>query len=348
MRITLDCERMKYPNTGIAVFCKMLATSLLNTLSDEDQLSLYMIKEKDHFLGENVKYIYGNAMDKFLHVSPKNMDIWHSTYQLTRYYTQNRHVKNLLTIHDLNYLYEKDDPTKIKIYTKEHQKRIDRADHIVAISEYTKKDILENLDIKDKPITVIHNGCSVAVYDGYDNPGYRPSNPFIFSIGTVLPKKNFHVLPALLVGNDYELIIAGLLSEYANKIIDQAKLYGVEKRVKILGPISDPDKYWYLKNCKAFMFPSLAEGFGFPAIEAMYFGKPVFLSTKTSLPEIGGNMAYYFHNFDASYMQHVFDESMNAFYADRHRAQLIEQHARQFNWESCAKKYYDIYNNLLL
>jgi len=62
--------------------------------------------------------------------------------------------------------------------------------------------------------------------------------------------------------------------------------------VSLLGTISESDKIFYYKNCLAFAFPSLREGFGFPVLEAMTFGKPVFLSNKTSLPEIGGSHAF--------------------------------------------------------
>lgn len=348
MKIVLDCERMKYPNTGLYTFCDRLSLAMLDTVSPDDHLALYIYAKTGHFLKDKVHYIERNLIHKFLPVCSKDTDIWHTTYQLSKYYGGSKHTKNILTVHDLNFLYEKDDLSKMSKYIKKHQERIDRSDHIVAISEFTKKDILENLDIKGKPISVIHNGCDVIEYPGFESPLYKPSAPYIFSIGTIIPKKNFHVLPAILVGNDYELIIAGIVSDYTEKIKEEAKRHGVENRLKIVGPISDEDKYWYLKNCKAFAFPSLAEGFGFPAIEAMHFGKPVFLSTRTSLPEVGGKHAYYFENFDPNYMQNVFQDGMTDYQNNKEKKELIIKHADQFSWEKCANKYYEVYKDIIL
>ena len=73
-------------------------------------------------------------------------------------------------------------------------------------------------------------------------------------------------------------MIAGVTHQpwYQRKIEEEAKRLGVTERVIFTGAISENDKYWYYQNCTAFVFPSIAEGFGLPVIEAMYFGKPVF------------------------------------------------------------------------
>src|SRR5690606_36577767 len=119
----------------------------------------------------------------------------------------------------------------------------------------------------------------------------------------------------------------------------------VTDKVKVVGPVSAEEKYWYLKYCKAFLFPSLAEGFGLPVIEAMYFGKPVFISDRTSLPEIGGDAAYYFCDFDAAYMQGVLEEGLTCH--DRlQRADAVREHAEQFDWNKVAAAYLDIYRSL--
>ena len=116
---------------------------------------------------------------------------------------------------------------------------------------------------------------------------------------------------ALLKDNDYELIIAGNISNYFERILEEARKWNVEDRVNIIGPISEGLKHWYLKNCLAFAFPSIAEGFGLPVVEAMYYGKPIFLSSYTSLPEVGGDLATYFNKeFDPEGMRLEFIEGM--------------------------------------
>ena len=132
---------------------------------------------------------------------------------------------------------------------------------------------------------------------------------------------------------------------YKQKIIAEAKKYGVENRVMFTGSVSENDKQWYLKNCKAFVFPSISEGFGLPVLEAMYFGKPVILSTCTSLPEIGGEVAYYFSDFDPTNMNIVLEKSLHH-YSINQPMDLIKNRAVAFSWDDAAQKYLNIYRTL--
>lgn len=344
MRIVFDCERMKYPYTGLFEYCAQLGKAIRNVPDTNADLIYYTPPQNIGYFGNQYEYIKQNGIHKFFPPRYKQIDIWHTTYQSSAYMKGgNKRLKRILTIHDLNFLYENCTQSKINKCLKVIQANIDKADAIIAISRYTKADVEKHLETHGKPIAVIYNGYNVFEYPDHNQPGYKPAVPFLFSIGTVLPKKNFHTLPCLLKNNDYELVIAGIQdADYVRQIISEAKKYGVENRVKLIGSVSGKDKYWYFKNCLAFLFPSLAEGFGAPPIEAMYFGKPVFLSQRTSLPEIGGRYAYYFNDFDADNMQSVFEKGLNH-YIQTKPEELIKEHARQFNWHETAKAYWNIY-----
>lgn len=347
MNIILDCERMKYPYTGIYEYCYQLGTALQKKIDKEDDLLYYLPSSCDGVFGKDAKQVELKKIHKFFSAR-LNADLVHTTYQLSRYMSNNKKSRKILTIHDLNFLYEKRGrDARIKDYLKRVQHNIDKVDRIVTISNYVKKDIVENLSVVDKPIDVIYNGCQVLDIADFDTPSYKPSKKFLFSIGTVIPKKNFHVLPGLLVDNDYELIVAGKNDKnYVDKILEIAKSFNVQDRVKIVGTVSYQDKCWYLKNCTAFMFPSLAEGFGIPVIEAMYFGKPAFLSSLTSLPEVGGKYAYFFENFDIDHMRQIFKDGMND-YIVNDRVEAIKEHASFFSWDRCAGDYYNVYKKVL-
>jgi glycosyltransferase involved in cell wall biosynthesis len=167
-------------------------------------------------------------------------------------------------------------------------------------------------------------------------------------MGYVNRKKNFHTLVPLLADNNLDLIIAGKLDEpdYINKMRVQARKIGVSERLHILGPVSEEDKAWYLKNCLAFMLPSLAEGFGAPVVEAMKFGKPLFLSNLTSLPEIGGEAAFYFNNFEAEHMKWVFNEGMEE-YNKNGLVNKIIQRGNEFSWNEKAEDYIKVYRSMI-
>lgn len=342
--IIIDCEKMKYPNTGLFFFCDMLVKAIIEENKGVYDLGFYVPRKYVGRWGETFYYRRKKFVDKIVMFSPAQCQLWHTTFQLAHYVPCNGKV--LLTVHDLNFLYEKNEQ-KQKKYMRKMQQLVDRADRIVAISEYTKQDLLSHINIGDKKVDVIYNGCNV--YEGaLEEPSDLPTGDFLFTVATVLPKKKFHVLPCLLQGNNFELIIAGNKSDYVNMILDEARKYGVEGRVKIVGPIAEGEKHWYMKHCKAFLFPSIAEGFGLPVIEAMAYGKPVFLSCHTCLPEIGGQCAYYFNkDFDRDLMLQEFNNGLDDFYGDEERkAEKIKQRAAQFSWKNAADSYLNIYREM--
>jgi glycosyltransferase involved in cell wall biosynthesis len=230
------------------------------------------------------------------------------------------------------------------------QRNIDRADAITVISNHTKKVVEENLDLSGKKIHTIHNGVELKKYPSPARPEYIDDSPFFLTLGVIGPKKNFRSLvPIMHHFTDYKLIIAGNKnSDTARQIEAQIRDNNLVDRIILPGPISDEDKYWLYKNCRAFLFPSIAEGFGLPVIEAMLEGKPVFLSKRTSLPEIGGNVAFYFDNFDSSFMVKLIEEKLSYFDANKEQLQnKILEHAKQFTWKSCIQKFLDLYEEVL-
>jgi len=223
------------------------------------------------------------------------------------------------------------------------RRNIDRAAAVVAISEYVAKDIRTHLRIEESRLHVIHNGADRIDLRKRVMPRYIPKSRFCFTIGPTIPKKNFAVLPALLMGNDMELVIAGFTEEpYLGTILERAGHLGVADRVHIVGPVAEGEKAWYYANCSAFAFPSLAEGFGLPVVEAMQMGRPVFLSRCTSLPEIGGELATYFDSFEPAAMSAIFNEAMAA-PPDEAGTRSIVERARSFSWDGAARRYLNLY-----
>ncbi len=344
-RILVEVERMKYPYTGLYYYCLQLAENLEKYYGDTFDFTF--LKYPGTRLPASLNTKNRNFIDKTFFYKDLSYDLYHGTWQLTKFVPKGK-IKFVYTIHDLNFLYTDKSKLKKKRLLQQIQERIDRADIITTISQYVKNDIEKHLDTRGKPIYVIYNGVELKEFPGFDSPHYRPSGPFLFSLGTVLYKKHFHVLPALLKGNRFELIIAGIQPDknYVRQILEEARKHGVEERVHLIGPVTDEEKYWYLKNTEAFLFPSISEGFGLPPIEAMRLGKPVFLSTKTSLPEIGGPVAYYFENFDPEHMSKVLMKGLED-YKTNNRREAIIRWSRKFTWENAVRAYADVYKKAL-
>lgn len=344
-RVLLDCSKLKHPNTGLHTFTYHLAASLVASPERRgESVGGFYSGASCHFLPEGFPAMRMLYLHRFRLAVPAGVGVWHAIHQLTPYLPATGQ-KKVITVHDLNFLYEKRQK-HLKSSLARLQKNIDRVDYIVAISEFARRDLLAHVDTHGKPVEVIYPG-----YPAYRGPIERPAGyperPFLFTVGTVLEKKNFHVLPCLLKGNDLELLIAGNYSPYADRIRKEAQKWGVADRVRILGPVSEADKQAYLQGCTAFVFPSIAEGFGAPVAEAMAYGKPLFLSRRTSVPEVGGELAVYFnHDFDPEEMQREFAAGME-YYAKNDLAEALIKRAALFSWDQAGMRYWKIYRRLL-
>lgn len=344
LKVLVEMEKLNNLNSGLGQFCLGLGQALVNQNKNND-LHFLVPENKKGIFGNHVFYNNLKNYLTFLLKRPKSYDVWHCTHQQSKLLPSSG--KLILTIHDLNFLYKY---KGIKKYFKLNalQRKVQRASAIVAISQFTANEIKQNLNIDDKKLHVIYNGVSLKSIESVELPLIIQNKKYLFSIGIINPKKNFHVLlPLLKESKDLFLVIAGNSThQYVQQIKSMAHEMGVLKQLHFLGMVSDELKYTLYKNCYAFVFPSLSEGFGLPVIEAMSMGKPVFLSNNTCLPEIGGKEAFYFENFEANNMQITFEKGMKMYNDDNTKAERIRQHASQFNWEIAAKKYLALYESI--
>jgi len=339
---------MRYPNTGFFFFGKSLSKALIAQNHLGFDFSFYSHKSVPRNLyPSGIGIINKSLLHKILF--PYKFDLVHFSDQYCKPHPALVRGKKILTIHDINPYYDRQhNPAKLKRYISRMRSYIKASHHIVTISEFVKGEVIRYFPEAEGKISVIYNGADKLELSESHVPNFKPAGRFLFTIGMLSPKKNFHVLTCLLENNDMELVIAGIIKEdYWNKIIEEARKYNCEERVKVIGTISDSDKAWYYKHCYAFMFPSLAEGFGLPVIEAMHFGKPVFLSTSTSLPEIGGKEAFYFNDFSCPNMQHVFSEKMEIYNSSLILKEQLIKRSSIFTWDRTASLYLDIYKKVL-
>lgn len=343
--IIVDVDRLKYPFTGMHQFCFYLYKNIIQ----DKQFTFYFYKHKKTALPQDLNTITIKWWDIFFIQPSKKFNLWHSTNQLSKR-IPSKPIKLVYTIHDLNFLYANKPIWKKKRTLQSIQKNCNRADYLTFISNFAYLDAKKYLNITNKKVRIIYNGVTVERFDAL-LPAEIPfdfNKKYLFSLGVVAEKKNVHSCIPLLVNNDLHLVISGQISDlkYQDKIIDIAKKYKVQNRISFTGPVTDKQKYWLYKNCEAFVFPSISEGFGLPPIEAMRMGKPTFLSNLTSLPEVGGTTAYYFENFEPTHMQHVLESGLKDFYDNNRTAENIKW-SEQFSWEKAAKEYCEVYEEVL-
>ena len=100
-------------------------------------------------------------------------------------------------------------------------------------------------------------------------------------------------------------------------------------------------------NCKAVLFPSRFEGMGFPPVEAMRFGKPVFASTFSSIPEVSEDHAYYWESFDPGEMSRFFLEKIEEFTKNPALPGILKNHSLKFTWEANLKAYIALFKDIM-
>ena len=345
--ILIDLYKLKHPNTGLGQFSFYFGKEMIKQkYFNYNNVFLLPKNYPPIFKGE--KMIRTSNYRRLFSSFNSGFDLWHSTHQDSSFFPAKK-TPYLLTVHDLNFLWEKKG-LKLNHRIKKIQKRIDLATAVVFLSEFTKNTVLMNMDVPKEKITrVIYNGIPELEQEVPVKPKLIPQKPFVFTIGVVKPSKNILALVEWMKHMpELNLVISGnSFHPYGEKIRKRINELKLEKNIIITNEISENEKIWFYRECLAFVSTSKLEGFGIPAIEAMRMGKPVFLSNMTSFPEVAGKEAYYWESFEPEVMRRTFENGMNQVSNDSKKTTRIYNHALKFSWEKTIEKYISLYKELL-
>lgn len=349
--IGLGLGRIRHWHDGLGEFSRQLGHALAAEaprLREQFgwQLHFHLPKAFHGEFGGEVGYLAAHTTQRWLHVQPTRFALWHTFHQHNRLKAPLGTQRRIETIHDLNFLHNKQG-AKVERYRRIHQRRLRHLDAAVAITHHVAEDIRRELAPVTVPIEVIHNGSTdLTQLAQQPLPGLDDGQPFLLHISRMAPSKNIAALLDLAAAwPEKRLVLAGAPSPYTEEVQRQIAERGLHNVQVRLG-LSEAQKAWAYAHCEAFLFPSLAEGFGLPPLEAMYFGKPVFLSRLTSLPEVGGDVACYFDGFEGVAMRRAVATGLAAHQAPGSAERTIE-HARGFSWGHCADHYLAFYRRLL-
>jgi glycosyltransferase involved in cell wall biosynthesis len=303
--------------------------------------TFHLRPELQGIFGAEVGYL---PLDDLQRRMPRRLALWHTTHQMNKSVPPEGCMLRLATIHDLNYLYDR---PWLSIWRHNRRMRalLGRTDHVVTVSRHSAADVQRHLGWSG-PLEVILNGARSFVSSPREPlPGWgaEDTRPFLFHLSRMSPSKN----PAALIGlakawPEMTFVLCGPANDDTKRLRATVQLPNLQFHLGI----GEAQKAWAYAHCTGFLFPSLAEGFGLPPIEAMHFGKPVFLSKRTSLPEIGGDAADYFEDFDPASMRQVVERGL-ARHREGGRADVIRAHAAQFDWDRAAVQYLALYQRLL-
>ena len=301
------------------------------------------------YSGINRLLFYLTGQRQFLCRLP-DFDLYHYVHFYSPWGPKANTVKPmLLTVHDLHALGRKRSEKRL-------QRKLREVSHLAFISNFAAQEYEKHFASLAKQTRVIINGVKTPpVVDKTCSDVWKQKYPdFLYTLGG-LKRKNIHSLLGMLEKNNrvdsvknLKLVVAGgIKAKYKKELITEINKRGIQQKVIFLGSISEQEKYELMQACRAFVFPSLQEGFGLPIIEALHFGKPVFCSNKTSLPEVGGEMVYYWEGFDADYMSAVLQHGLQDDKSHESKNNERKNYAHKFDWNKNAQQYVEYYMQIL-
>lgn len=238
-----------------------------------------------------------------------------------------------------------------KTATNYKRKMADRADSLIAISESTKTDMVNLLNVPAEKISVIHLGSSMPILKQTVRLPPVQERPYLLFVGTRRHYKNFipfvQAIAELIKAYDIDLLCAGGPS-FQPEELQVIRQLQIEQHVFHRQIRDDNQLAHYYQQAIAFVFPSLLEGFGIPILEAMSCGCPCILSNTSSLPEVAGEAAVYFDPSEAALMKAAVQQLLDDMtLRNRLSAQGYERMAL-FSWQKTVQQTLDVYKTLLV
>jgi len=288
-----------------------------------------------------------------------NISIYHGLSGEIPFGMDHSPVKTIVTIHDLIYLrfpsnYKVIDRT---IYNFKSKYACKHADHIIAISEQTKNDIIHYYGTDPAKIKVIYQSCddSFKVQADQDKKNevrekYLLPAKYILNVGTIEQRKNLlliiRAMPA--VPTDVMLVVVGKKQSYAQQVITEINRLNLQDRVIFLKDIPFADLPAIYQLAAAFVYPSFYEGFGIPIIEAMYGEVPVIAATGSCLEEAGGPDSLYIDPNNAAELATAINSVLLNPGLAKHMKTKGLIYVQKFNAASLAAQLLDSYLNMTL
>lgn len=228
-----------------------------------------------------------------------------------------------------------------------------KSQHLITPTEFVREDIAQFAGVSPEKITVTYEAA-----DRIPDPPTPPPQKeiqkanFIMYVGRPLPHKNLWRLVqafALLHKQhpSLQLVLAGKKDAAYNLIENRARAEGLLEGIRFTGFVDEGTLRWLYEHCSAYVFPSLSEGFGLPALEAMMHGAPVASSNATCLPEVYGDAAHYFDPLD---VQDIANKVNDILTTEKLQKTLTERgyaRAKSYSWQRMAEQTLAVYTDAL-
>ena len=374
--IAYDAKRLVRNRTGLGNYSRTLVADLARVLPDTCQMLLYapdkgaddlkaQIKETQrlHYrlpvkaksgIAQAVWRSWGIVKD----LVRDNVDLFHGLSGELPIGIKASGIKTVVTIHDLIFMRYPEfyNPIDAAIYRAKFMLTCREADRIIAISECTKRDIMEFANVSAERIDVVYQSCgrrfsNMMTQEQAGETARRLNLPgrFILNVGTVEERKNIELAVRALpmIPDDMHLIVIGRRTKYADKVEKTARKLNVENRLHILSGINDSDLQAIYTLAETFVYPSRYEGFGIPIIEAIQSGLPVVACTGSCLEEAGGPDCLYVSPDNPQMLAGAMRQTVHGAGGREERIRRSREYVKRFENKDTARQVAGIYNKIL-
>lgn len=267
-------------------------------------------------------------------------------------------AKKIITVHDLIFIRYPEfyNAADRKMYAVKMKKSCALADAIVAVSEQTKQDLVELMHVPKEKIHVIYQTCDENFFQKSEvetnihSPEKLLPEEYILYVGTVEQRKNLLALVMAIHELDKSLrttlVVIGKDTTYAKEVNNYVEKYGLERRVIFMKSVNNALMPLIYRRAKAFIYPSLYEGFGIPILEALISKVPVITSKGGCFPESAGPGSIF---IDPNNANEIADAIRTVLTDENKRKQMIDigyAYAQQFRPEVCANNMVALYKKI--
>ncbi|OGD29593.1 MAG: hypothetical protein A2Y56_06650 [Candidatus Aminicenantes bacterium RBG_13_63_10] len=372
MRIGFDLRPFLKQETGVGVYFRHLLFELA-AIDAANEYFLFSASWKDRFPRDRVppfrrmnfrdlkvpvravdflwQRLGGPALDR---VFGTRLDLTHSPSPL---FLPTR-GKKVVTVHDLFFLDSPElaDKEARRVFVGRAGRAIQAADGVLTISQFCRRAILERFRVDEGRIKVIPHGLDKSFgrepsAEDMDRvrKGLAPAGPFLLFVGALEPRKNLvRLLEALKIlsgrGLDAPLLVVGRPGGDSERVTQAVGRLGLDSRVRLIGYLDGTTVRCLYRLAAAFVFPSLAEGFGLPIVEAMASGLAVAASGTSAIPEVAGGAAML---FDPTSAEDIAEKVGRLLEDGELRKSLIEKGKRRaadFDWRRTAEETLGFYH----
>lgn len=362
MKIVYDAKRFFHNTSGLGNYSRDLVRILSTYYPHHEYILLAKNKnERGKEILEipcvNFSALSGGMMARQFQMGKdaQNLgaDIFHGLSGELPLRWNHKPIKKVVTIHDLIFLRYPEFYTFFdrKIHFWKFKKAAELADVVIAISEQTKRDIIEFLKIPEEKIKVVYQGCHQVFKEQIKketflqvSQKYHLPKRFILNVGTIEERKNLQSIIKALYGTNIPLVVVGRKTGYYKKIEKDINKGGIE--VLFLEGVSMSELAVIYRLADIFIYPSLFEGFGIPVIESLFSETVVITSNRSSLPEAGGKYSVY---IDPTNIEDMKSKILFLWHNQSERERRAKkgiEFVQRFSDEQIAKDLIDIYTNL--